>query len=275
MTTRTWHLDEPIAERYVAGQAGHVLAASIEQHLIGCPTCRSRLTPYVDHARGDEIWAGVLEQVQAPQPSALERLLRALGLAESTARLLAVTPTLRASWLTGVLFVLIMAQLAAQADPGGIALFMALAPVLPMISVAAAFGGEMDPSREMVGAAPYPILRLLFVRTAAVVAATMVPAAVLAVLLPASTWTSLGWLIPSLALTSVLMSAPQDLVLPGAGILSTAWMGLVGVGWLRLDDPFFAAAPVVQLTSLAILGTALLLLLVRHDFIAEEIRRPS
>ena len=276
MTAQTWHLDQQLAERYASGQASEVLSASIEQHLIGCVSCRNELSPYADPRRSNVVWAGVLDRVHAPQPHGVERLLRKLGMAESTARLLSVTPSLRASWLIGVVLVLVMAQLGADSSPAGIALYMALAPVLPLVSVAAAFGGEMDPAREMVGAAPYPMLRLLMVRTAAVVATTLVPASALALLIPGSTWLALGWLLPSLALIStVLALSARTPALPTAGVLSAAWMGLVMTGWVRHHDPFLAASFAVQATSAGVLMTALVLLVIRHENFSEEIRRPA
>lgn len=274
MTAQTWHLDHDLAGRYSTGRAGRVLAASIEQHLIGCRACRDFLTPYADVTRSDRVWAGVLEQVQAPPRRPVERLLRALGVDESMARLLAVTPTLRGSWITGVVLVLVIAELSASNSSAGIALFMALAPVLPMISVAAAFGGEMDPSREMAGAAPYPVLDLLLVRTIAVVSTTLVPAAALAVLLPGSTLLAMGWLLPSLALTgTVLAVTPRVPALPTAGILAIGWMGLVAVGWVRHQDPYLAATPSVQLAGAGVLLATLAVLLVRQEHMSEEIRR--
>lgn len=275
MSSQPWHLDERLAQRYAAGETGQTLAASIEQHLIGCSSCRARLTPFVDRERSANVFALVLGQVQAPAVRPIERFLRRCGLAESTARLLAVTPTLRGSWLSGVLFVLVLAQLAAQSDPEAIVIYMALAPVLPMISVAAAFGGDMDPAREMVGAAPYPQLRLLFLRAAAVVAATVMPAAAFALILPGSTWLALGWLMPSLALTAALILVPRNAVIPAAGVLSSAWMGLVAIGWLRSNDPFMADSLTIQLASASVLAAALVLILIRHDDMAEEIRRST
>lgn len=274
MTAQTWHLDHDLAGRYSTGQVGRILAASIEQHLIGCAACRDLLTQYGDAERNDHVWAVVLERVQAPPARPVERMLRAAGVADSTARLLALTPTLRGNWITGVVFVLVIAELAATNSPAGIALFMALAPVLPMISVAAAFGGEMDPSREMVGAAPYPMLRLLLVRTTVVVASTLLPAAAMALLLPASTWLAMGWLLPSLALTGLVLVLPARVpALPVGGALAVAWMLVVARGWVRYDDPFLAASLIVQLASAGVLVTTLILLLVRQESIAEEIRR--
>jgi len=275
MTAQTWHLDHELAERYTSGQASRVVSASIEQHLIGCGQCRGLLAPSAEQ-RSDRIWGEVIKRVQAPPTRPLERLLRACGMADSTARLLTVTPSLRGSWLIGVVFVLVIAELSANTSPGGIALFMALAPVLPMISVAAAFGGDMDPSREMVGAAPYPMLRLLLARTAAVVASTLIPAAALALLIPGSTWLAMGWLLPSLALTAgVLVLTPRAPALSVAGALATAWMLLVASGWVRQHDPYLAASLTVQLTSAGVLAVTLALLALRRESFTEQIRRAT
>jgi len=274
MTAQTWHLDHELAERYTSGRAGGDVAASIEQHLIGCDRCRGLLAPYAEPQRSDRIWAGVIERVQAPPTRPLERLLRACGMSDSMARLLTVTPSLRGSWLTAVMFVLVVAELAANASPSGIALFMALAPVLPMVSVAAAYGGDMDPSRGMVAAAPYPMLRLLLVRTVAVVACTLLPAAALALLIPGSTWLAMGWLLPSLALTGVvLVLTPRAPALPVASALAAAWMVLVASGWTRHHDPFLAASFAVQLTSVGVLVISLALLAIRQASLDELIRR--
>lgn len=276
MTAQTWHLDHELAELYTSGQAGGDVSASIEQHLIGCGQCRGLLVPYAEPEHSDRIWAGVIERVQAPPTGRLERLLRACGMPDSMARLLSVTPSLRGSWLTAVVFVLVLAELAGNSSTGGIVLFMALAPVLPMISVAAAFGGDMDPSRGMVAAAPYPMLRLLLVRTTAVVACTLLPAAALALLLPGPSWLAMGCLLPSLALTSiVLVLTPRVPALPVSGTLAAAWMVLVAWGWTRDHDPFLAASFAVQLTSVGVLLTSLALLVIRQASLDEQIRRAS
>lgn len=275
MTAQTWHLDHELAERYTSGQAGRVVSASIEQHLIGCGQCRGLLVPYAEPQRSDRIWGEVLERVQAADPPARTAApgLRDGQLHGTTAHR---HPSLRGSWLIGVVFVLVIAELSANTSPGGIALFMALAPVLPMISVAAAFGGDMDPSREMVGAAPHPMLRLLLARTAAVVASTLLPAAALALLIPGSTWLALGWLLPSLALTAgVLVLTPRALALSVAGELAAAWMLLVASGWVRHHDPYLAASLTVQLTSAGVLAVTLALLAFRRESFTEQIWRAS
>lgn len=276
MSDRKWHLDEELAERYTSGETGQTVSASIEQHLIACTTCRDLLIPLSDIRRGAVVWSGILERVQAPAPRPVERFLRRCGVTEPTARLLAVTPSLRGSWMTGVLFVVVLAQLAAHSSPGGVAFYMALAPVLPLISVAAAFDGELDPSREMAAATPYPALRLLLIRTAAVVASTLVPITFCALLLPGSAWSALAWLIPSLALIgAVLVLMPHTPALPTAGLLATSWMALVATGWVRHHDPYLAATFTFQVVSVGVLMTTLVLFLIRQDSLAEQIRRTA
>jgi hypothetical protein len=272
----SWHLDHDLAERYASGQTGGVVSASIEQHLIGCGSCRGLLAQSSVSRRSERIWAGVIDRIQAPPVRPLERILRRLGVADTTARLVTLTPSLRSSWIMGVVLVLVLAEVSAITSPSGVALFMALAPVLPVISVAAAFGGDMDPSREMVGAAPYPMFWLFLARTAAVVACALVPAVLLALLLPGSTWLALGWLLPSLALTStVLVLTPRTPALPAAGALAAAWMALVASGWMRYHDPYLAASSAVQLTSIGILGITVALLAIRQEAFSEQIRRAS
>lgn len=274
MTAQTWHLDHELAERYASGRASRDVSASIEQHLIGCGQCRGLLASYAGPQRSDRIWAGVIERVQAPPVRRIERLLRACGMSDSMARLLIVTPSLRGSWLTGVVGVLVIAELVANTSPSGIVLFMALAPVLPMISVTEAFGGDMDPSRGMVAAAPYPMLRLLLARTATVVACTLIPAAALAPLLPGSTWLAMGWLLPSLALTGVvLVLTPRVPALPVAGTLAGAWMVLVAFGWTHHHDPFLAASQAIQLTSVGVLLLSLAFLAIRQTRSGQQIWR--
>ena len=180
-----WHLDDDLLDGYAEGRAmTPALTASVEAHLERCPHCQARLAPSVDVSRLDAVWADVVDAVDAPAPSPLERLLTRLGVAPDTARLLAVTPSLQLSWVTGTAIALCLALLVAHSGERGVALFLALAPVLPVAGVAVAFGPRSDPLHEVALAAPYSSYRLLLVRSAAVLAATLVLAVPAAALLP-------------------------------------------------------------------------------------------
>ncbi|MBA3742280.1 MAG: zf-HC2 domain-containing protein, partial [Sporichthya sp.] len=97
-----WHLDDESARRYADGTAGQPFAASAEAHLTACADCRGLLVPLVDRVRVEAIWDVVAERVDAPRPGPVERALRRIGVGSDTARLLAATPSLRASWLLAV-----------------------------------------------------------------------------------------------------------------------------------------------------------------------------
>ncbi|WP_148573919.1 zf-HC2 domain-containing protein [Nocardioides caldifontis] len=260
--TDSWHLDDELAGRYERGEVAGVLAASVEQHLVGCPSCRALL--HADPTRLDAVWARIVEQVQAPRTGLLERVLRALGTSGPTARLVAATPTLRGAWLLSVLVVLLLALLAGHASPRGVVVFVALAPVLPLAGVALAFGQRFDPALEIAAASPYSLVRLLAARTAFVLATTLLPAAAVAPLLPGDASTSLGWLLPGLAMSAgVLAAARRFPPLTTATVLAAAWTALVG--WrAAADRPLLLEhGTLVQLVSLAALAVAATVL-VRH-----------
>src|SRR5690242_12367313 len=108
-----WHLDPEAIRRYAQGAAPPELAASTEAHLMKCAACRGLILPHVDTRRADTIWHEVVDRVDAPRRSGPERMLVRLSVGESTARLVAATPTLRGPWLLAVAGVLTLAAWAA------------------------------------------------------------------------------------------------------------------------------------------------------------------
>lgn len=275
METNRWHLDEELARRYAEHRVPGILATSVEQHLTSCSACRALLRPVVPTARLAAVWAEVLERVEAPPVGRLERLLHRIGLDEPTARLVAVTPLLRTSWLAGTALVLVMVLLAAEtATPTG-ALFLGLAPILPVAGVALTFGPAADPAHEIVAGTPYSPVRLLAVRTLVVVSTTFLPAGVAAALLPVDVGLALAWLLPALALTVGTLALSTRLVPHvAASALGVVWVTVVLYGVAR-HDPFLAATPVVQLTCLAGLAFAGTVLLFRSQDLAEILRRTA
>lgn len=275
MSTATggWHLDEELARRYAEDRVPGVLATSVEQHLVTCPACRALLRPAVPDERRAAVWAEVLERVEAPPVGRLERLLHRAGLDEPTARLVAITPLLRTSWLAGTGLVLALALLAAGTGAKAVALFLVLAPILPVAGVALTFGPAADPAHEIVAGTPYSPLRLLAVRTLVVVSTTFLPAGVAAVFLPVQLGLALAWLLPALALTvGTLALSTRMAPHVAASALGIGWVSLVLYGVAR-HDPLLAAAPGVQLACLVGLGLAATVLLVRSHDLAEILRR--
>jgi hypothetical protein len=253
--TGSWHLDDDLLDTYAEGRPlSAALAASVEAHLERCATCQSRLVPAADPARLDAVWAEVEDALDAPRAGLLERLLLRAGVASDTARLLAVTPSLQASWLTGTAVVLTLALLVAHSGERGLALFLALAPVLPVAGIAVAFGPRTDPLHEVAVAAPYSSFRLLLVRSAAVLTATAVLAVPATFLVPSTPLVAAAWLLPALALsvTSLALAARVDPVVSSAG-LSGTWLVLALSGLAPDRDPLVVATVVPQLLCLVLL----------------------
>jgi hypothetical protein len=262
-----WHLDDDLVGVYADGlPMAPALQASVDKHLEACAHCRTRLAPAVDPARLDAVWAEVVAAVDAPRPGLLERLLLRGGVRENTARLLAATPSMRASWLSSLAAVLAIALLSAHAVQDGVVLFLALAPVLPVAGVAVAFAPLTDPAHELTAAAPYGRVRLLVVRTTAVVGTTLVPAAALAALLPGEPWLAVAWLLPALALTASTLALSTWLEpLRSAGMLTLAWFAVSLPGLLPGHDPLQAVRAGIQLTCVVVLAAALAVVVVRRD----------
>lgn len=264
-----WHLDEDLLERYVAGAAPPVLAASVEAHVVGCAACRARMVPVVDLPRLDRLWDEILERVDAPVPAPVERLLLRLGIPDGTARLLAATPSLRGAWFASVGAVLVLALASAHATDRGVLVFLVLAPLLPLVGVAAAFSPLTDPVYEVAAASPYSCFRLLVVRSAAVLAATVLLIGLAGLLLPGAPWLAAAWLLPALALTSATLAlATWFEPLRSALALATVWIAVVSPALAPGRDPLSVVGAGAQLLSLVVLLAALALVVVRRNALA-------
>jgi hypothetical protein len=253
-----WHLDGDLLDTYAEGRPlSPALTASVEAHLERCAHCRARLVPVADVPRLDAVWAEVVDRVDAPRVPLVERLLLGLGVAPDTARLLAVTPSLQLPWVTGTAIALTLALLVAHTGDDGVALFLALAPVLPVAGVAVAFSARTDPLHEVAIAAPYSSYRLLLVRSAAVLVATLVLAVPAAALLPSTPWVAAGWLLPALALTctSLALATRVDPVVSSAALAAT-WLVLSLSGLAPGRNPLVVATVVPQLLCLVLLVAA-------------------
>ncbi|HEX4976660.1 MAG TPA: zf-HC2 domain-containing protein [Nocardioides sp.] len=276
MTTTPWHLDDTLAERYADGTLGTVLTASVEQHLTACADCRALLTPHVDAPRLDAVWADVLERVEQPHRSWLERILCRAGMDHATARLVAAAPSLRGAWVMGTTLVLALALVAGYVATNGVGLYLALAPLMPMLGVALAYGPMSDPAHELAVATPYSQLRLLALRTAFVVTTTLVPAAVAGLLLPGSPYLAVVWLLPALALT-VGTVALSTRVAPhlAAVALGIAWLTVSLRALAPRRDPLLATSSPVLLTCTVVLVVAAAFLYARRRDLAELLRRTA
>jgi hypothetical protein len=114
---------------------------------------------------------------------------------------------LRPAWAVSVLVTLVaavgLARLAGATDARPWLLLAA--PVLPLAGVAFGYGRLGDPAYELAASTPSGGLRLLLVRTGAVLAAC-VPLLTVAGGLLAGAGTAVAWLLPGLALTTATLT---------------------------------------------------------------------
>jgi hypothetical protein len=252
----TWHADDDLLARYVRGDAGALQGASVEQHLIHCSDCRARIASYVDTPPLGAVWMRIQEQIQAPAPSLLERALIRLGVSEPDALLVAVAPSLRTSWLFGLAATLGFVGLSAAYGGGrGLALFLLVAPLVPVAGVAFAYGPDVDPSYEVGAAAPYSALRLLLLRTGAVLATSLPLVLAAAMLVPALSWTAISWLLPALAFTAVMLAA-ATWIRPTVTAVGLGIIWACAVGSSAIDHNPAAVLDPALLLTYAIVGVA-------------------
>lgn len=262
----TWHLDDDAVAAWATGRVmTPAQAASVETHVERCASCRLRVAPAVDTGRLDAVWDRVVEQVDAPRLSLVEQLLIRAGVDPATARLLAVTPSLRLSWLAGTVGALLLALLVAHSSDRGVGLFLALAPVLPVAGVAMAFGPRTEALHEVALAAPYSAYRLLLVRSAVVVATTIALALPATVLLPSTPLVAVAWLLPALALASTSLAlAPRVDPVFSSAVLAAGWLLLALTALAPDRDPLVVATLLPQVLSAALFALALAALLVQR-----------
>ena len=275
----TWHAGPDLLDRYSRGDIDPARASSLEAHLLECARCRQALAPSVDPGRLDGSWNSLVAALDAPRSGRLERLLVRLGVREHTARLLVATPTLRLSWLAGVVLALGFAVAAAHGGRGerSLLLFLIVAPLLPVAGVAASFTRGIDPTYDVALAAPMPAFHLLLIRSAAVLGTTLVVAAVAALGLPDLGWIVAAWLVPAVTLSVVSLAlATFQAPLMAAATVATVWVAGVtgsealGDGSLRAvlrPGPISSAAFTAggQLALVAVTILAVLVVTSRHD----------
>jgi Putative zinc-finger len=227
--TGTWHADDALLAGYVAGDAGPVDGASLEQHLLRCPDCRARIATHLPSAPLDLVWTRIRQQAEAPAPTAVQRVLLRLRMPESDALLVAAAPSLRSSWLFGLLACLGFVALAAKfAGDLGLAFFLLVAPLVPVVGVALAYGPDVDPAYEVALAAPYPAARLVLLRTATVLTTSLPLVVGASLLVQGLGRMAFAWLLPALAFSLLVLAASTRFrPVQVGGVLALGWAGAV------------------------------------------------
>lgn len=218
---------------YGSGGLDPATSVSVELHVQHCDVCRTAVNAAahsVSQARIDANWFMIAAELDAPRRGIVERTIPRLGLPRDVARLMAATPSLRRSWFIAVVSALLLGMAATNpARPNSsIALFLALAPLVPVIGVALAYGPGVDPAHEITIAAPLSGFRLVLLRTAAVLLTSiMLAGAASLFLLRRDGLIVAAWLLPGLALSSLCL-ALTTFIRPRAAAT------IVAVSWLLL-----------------------------------------
>ncbi|MFF7845012.1 zf-HC2 domain-containing protein [Streptomyces ossamyceticus] len=203
------HASTRIIEAYARGATGlpddEVWA--VEAHLEVCPVCRDRLSAAVTAgvpavaSLVDTVWSGLEPQVTVAAPPPRRRRRPAWLSRWATP---AMVPWL-AMAAAVTLAALLLDLLGGSPGPGSgeVSPVLVLAPVLPVLGVAASWARGLDPAYELTASVPRAGLQLVLRRTLAVLA-VVVPA------LLVGGWATgvmvAQWLLPCLAFTSATLA---------------------------------------------------------------------
>ena len=176
MTTQTWHADGDLLAAYVAGGARRDrrrLGRAAPRALRRVPRRHRRRssTRRCSSAPGPAS-ATPSRAPPLPLPIRLARRLRAVR--ADVGRCSPPTASLRTAWLVGAFVALAFATLAVGLAGGELlAPFLLVAPLVPVLGVAAAYGPQQDPLETLVVTAPYGRTRLILLRTLAVLVSVL------------------------------------------------------------------------------------------------------
>ena len=259
-----WHLDDDALRRYVERTDSLAEGASAEQHLLSCEPCRARVNATAGVIDLAAVWDRTRDAVEVPRPSVFERLLRTAGLPAHDARLVAVASAFRGVWLTGVAAILAFAALAAVfGHARGLWLFLAVAPVVPCLVVASSYDPWMDPALEPELVTPYPALRLVLLRTIAVLALALPVLLLLGLFIP--TEEPFAWLLPAVGFAAVVLAASTWVSpLRAAIAVSSAWLAVVWLLAARAGSPEAVLQARAQAAFLALAAASFVIFLLRR-----------
>ncbi len=220
----------------------------------------------IDPRRLEANWIAVSDALDAPPATRLERALTFIGVPEPVGRLLLSAPTLRRAWWISVGLAMVFALTLDGSESASQAGYIALAPLVPVIGIALAYGPASDPSYESSLAAPMSGLRLLTIRAVGVLVLTAPLVAIAGLLLHTNTWLAAAWLLPGIALGSATMALSTWKPLRTSALAVVgAWALTVIISNNNLADITRLFGFGGQLLSVSILVASAMLAYVRRD----------
>ncbi|QFU89068.1 zf-HC2 domain-containing protein [Amycolatopsis sp. YIM 10] len=199
MTDRD-HASAELIGRYVrGGEIAPEAEWALEAHLENCAACRARLAEVNDEtvtATITAVWSAMEPELAASTPAPARRL---------RSRLARWLPPAMLSWLTAATLIAVVATFLGQwtGTPDGDSVLFLLAPVVPVLGVAAAWSASLDPMYELTTASPRAGLFLLLRRTLTVLVLVLPVLGAESLLVGTS---PLLWLLPGLACTLVALA---------------------------------------------------------------------
>jgi len=253
-----WHPAEDLLQSYVDGGLPGLSAGSVEAPLLGCPACRVRVAGGVEPARLARVRLQLDDRLDEHERPWVERLLVRCGVDEGDARALLAAPSLRRAWWLAVIAAAGLGLLALGDSKDPTAVFLVLAPLVPLATTAVAYAPALDPAFALVAATPYRTMRLLLARSLAVGATAVVGVALAALAVPERDLARVVWLLPSVALTLLVLSlAPRLGTAAAAWTVGAAWILLLGSLERRGVDVGWIADTAAQLAWAALSAVAL------------------
>lgn len=222
----------------------------------------------VDPHRIERNWNAITAELDTPLPSRIERLLSTLGLPAHISRVALATPSLRRIWFVATALVIVIGLASADKSQSqdSIFTFLIIAPLLPVLGVAMAYGSEADPAYEIGLATPMSGLRLVLTRTVVVLLCSVLMLSLVTIV--SGNAMALIWVLPGLAL-SLLALAGSTVVSPrrSAGAIGGAWLvGLLILNGASTDPVSALVRPGQTLSILAAIAAAVTLHQRRHHF---------
>jgi hypothetical protein len=270
-----WHVDEQAVRRWIDRVDSLRDGASVEQHLLSCAECRARVTAALADGPAPGLvdlaaaWSRTRDAIELPRPSGFERLLRCAGLPGHEARLVAAASAFRRVWLAGVAAVLAFATLAAAVGHSrGMWLFLAVAPLVPCIAVAFSYDPKLDPALEPELVTPYPALRLVLLRTVAILALALPAVVLVGLFVPAQA--PYTWLLPAVGfVAAVLALSTWTSPLRAAIAVSAAWLVVVWLLMAQAGSPDAVLRARFQLCYLVLAAVSSVIFLARRRHLRE------
>jgi hypothetical protein len=212
------------------------------------------MTRIVDQARLDANWRAITAELDAPRPGTVERLLRRVRVPGHVTRLVVATPALRRAWYLSIAVAVVVGIGSAQPDDrGSLFALLILAPTLPVLGVALAYGPSADPLHEVELATPMRGIRLVAVRAVTVLTVSAVAVAAPSLLAPATRSAAFLWLLPALALTSGALALMTWLPpRRAAAVMTTVWFAAVVIARIAASADLAAFGRVGQSAALVV-----------------------